>query len=378
MIDWEGKLSHVLINPSYSAARRETVKALIEEWGSPWEGHLWFATSGSSNQKWVGISKTAFLNSAKAVNQHVESTSSDCWLQALPRFHAGGLAIEARAYLTGAVVIPFSDHASRWDPVGFCEAVRFSGSTLSSLVPAQLYDLMRAGCAPPSSLRALIIGGGALPASLYTEACRAGWPVLPSYGLTECSSQVATAALGSWASGLPPVLQKLPHLQVCLKNRRFAFKGPSLFSVYLIEKQQAHPLIVDGKEDGWFVSEDVGEILGEQILPKGRVDSLLKIGGESVDFFQLELRLQELRAALGIEADLALVSVPDLRLGEVIGLAHTGCPCSVREHLIELFNQHVLPFERIRVVQELARIPRSPLQKLIRNELREAFTKQSY
>ena len=40
-------------------------------------------------------------------------------------------------------------------------------------------------------------GGGALDPSLYKQARDLGWPLLPSYGLTECGSQVATASLSS-------------------------------------------------------------------------------------------------------------------------------------------------------------------------------------
>ena len=63
----------------------------------------------------------------------------------------------------------------------------------SSLVPAQVLDLVRAGLRPPPVLRAIVVGGGAISAELYRDARALGWPVLPSYGMTECCSQIATA-----------------------------------------------------------------------------------------------------------------------------------------------------------------------------------------
>ena len=132
----------------------------------------------------------------------------DVWAHALPVFHVGGLGILARAHLAGARVVAAIQ--KRWDPAAFLEAVEPSGATLSALVPSQLHDLVEAGLESPPSLRAVVIGGARLEPSLYRAARQRGWPCLPSYGLTETCSQVATASLASLSGDVHP--ERLPVL----------------------------------------------------------------------------------------------------------------------------------------------------------------------
>ena len=67
-----------------------------------------------------------------------------------------------------------------------------------SLVPAQLARLLDAAgdAPPPPSLRAVLLGGGPIPPALVTRAVRAGWPVVPTYGLSETGSGATALATG--------------------------------------------------------------------------------------------------------------------------------------------------------------------------------------
>ncbi|HEX2751219.1 MAG TPA: AMP-binding protein, partial [Verrucomicrobiales bacterium] len=169
-------------------------------------GCLLFATSGSTGTPaLICLTRQAMLANAAAVNAWLDSSRSDIWLRSLPLFHVGGMSIHARAFLSGAQVVCDDE---KWDPDRFVRILEKNGVTLTSLVPAQVHDLAAAGHPAPSSLRAVIVGGGALPGGLWKEARHLGWPLLPSYGLTEASSQVATARPGD--ETLPPRLELLP------------------------------------------------------------------------------------------------------------------------------------------------------------------------
>ncbi|MFZ4768005.1 MAG: AMP-binding protein, partial [Roseimicrobium sp.] len=66
-------------------------------------GLLFFQTSGSEGvPKWVGLSRAAFLASARAVNAHLQATARDRWSIVLPLRHVGGFAILARCSAAGA------------------------------------------------------------------------------------------------------------------------------------------------------------------------------------------------------------------------------------------------------------------------------------
>lgn len=365
-MNWHSQSSHILLNPQYSSTQQVQYNKIVEKASSLFPGHIWLSTSGSSSPKWVGLSKQAILSSAQAINEHLASDAKDIWIHALPEFHVGGLGIRARSYISGASVADYkSTHPGKWNARSFYQFLQDSKGTLTALVPAQLHDLIQQGFVGPAHLRALIIGGGGLSSDVYLEAVKLGWKVLPSYGLTECASQVATAELGSWDRGEYPPLKILSHISVEEGGGRLKFKGQALLSTYVFCDEDKITFF-DPKEDGWFSSEDRGLVKGDQLYPQGRCDQVIKIGGESVDLAQLETRLQSIKST---NDDMALVAYPDARLGCVIHLAVAGLVAETVQGVVELFNQQVLPFERIREVHYVEKIPRSALSKVLKGEL---------
>lgn len=345
MIDWMSAESHLLLSPRMPSGERARLESLRRS-APDLPAHVWLATSGTTGTlKLVALSKRAMLASAESVNRRLESGKEDRWCCVLPTFHVGGLAIHARAHLSGASVVTLD-----WNPARFAR----QRMTLTSLVPAQLRDLVVDNLRPPESLRAVVIGAGALSDDLYARAQALGWPVLPSYGMTECCSQIATARHGS------PELVLLPHLRARVEDDgRLAFAGSSLLTGYATESG-----FIDPKSDGWFVSDDTGRIEGDIIRVDSRASEFVKIGGESVDLRRLDAILDAVRGDL----DAAVFPVTDERLGFVIHLASTAEDPS---DIVEAFNARVFPFEQIRAVHQLATIPRGPLGKLLREQLRE-------
>lgn len=330
-IDWLSDESHVLLNPRMPEEERRRLESFVVDL----PGHVWLSTSGTTGAlKLTALSKRALLASAAAVNRHLQSDANDLWRCVLPTFHVGGLGIYARAFLSGARVVGDS-----WD-----------GVTLASLVPAQVIDLVRDRIAPPRSLRAVVVGGGALSGDLYGRARELGWPLLPSYGMTECCSQVATATIDS------PELVLLDHIEARVESDgRLALRSEALLTGYASEEG-----FVDPKVDGWFVTEDIAMLDGRVLRVQGRRGDFVKVGGESVDLS----RLDRILADLG--ADAAVVAVPDERLGHVIALAVASGDADA---IASAFNERVFPFERVRRIIRVSAIPRTPLGKIMRARL---------
>ncbi|MBA3722391.1 MAG: AMP-binding protein [Parachlamydiaceae bacterium] len=368
MIDWNSDESEILINPRCTVEDQLQYKKIL---GSTkyLSSHIWVSTSGSTSVKWVGLSKKAILASAQAVNFHLNSDSKDIWIHALPNFHVGGLGIWARGYLSGSLVIDFKNQPSyKWHASDFYQYLIEKKGTLTALVPTQLHDLIQLGLKSPPALRAVIIGGGSLGSDIYFKAIELGWKVLPSYGMTECASQVATAELGSWEKNECPLYKVLKHVSVDQDpTGRLRFKGESLLSLYALCVNDKIELI-DPKLDGWFVSEDRGSVEGTYLTVAGRFDHMIKIGGESVELGKLEELLQKIRRESLIEFDVTLVTPKDVRLGHSIHLVVTG---SIKqgEIVMNQFNNRVLPFERIRATHCVSMIPRSSLGKVLKNDL---------
>jgi len=345
MIDFTSSESHLLLNPRLPEEDRRALEAIYA--GAPQlPAHVWIATSGSTGGwKLVALSKEALLASAAAVNRRLGVRGGESWCCVLPTFHVGGLGIRARASISDGRVIELS-----WDPHAFAE----TPAAFSSLVPAQVVDLVRAGLRAPGALQAIVVGGGAMPAELYRDARALGWPVLPSYGMTECCSQIATATHDG------PELILLDHLDARMEpDGRLAFAGSSLLTGYATFNNG----FADPKVDGWFLSDDLGAVEGRVLRIEGRAGDVIKIGGELVNLRRLDRILEEV--AGGVDA--ALVALPDARLGFVIHLAVAGDPRTIREE----FDRRVAPFERIRGVHRVGAIPRSALGKLLRKKLAE-------
>jgi o-succinylbenzoate---CoA ligase len=352
--------------------------------------HFWLATSGSTAQskgeiKWVSLSIPAVLAAAQGVNTHLAVSETDFWLHALPFFHVGGLGILARAHLSGSkwkdALIVQKDGFRQWEPHHFYQRAVETEATLSALVPTQVYDLLKLGYKSPTTLRAIIVGGAALSVELYNEARASGWKLLPSYGLTECCAQVATASLSSLRSDKAveqlPGLKILPHVQIRteknISGAPLQMRGSSLLSGYAFLREGGKPdVFVDPKVDGWYQSEDLGEIKSGSLVVAGRNTDFVKVGGESVDLTRLNGIFEKLKVDLKPNVDLVITAIPDSRLGHYIaGIyegSHPECPVPVQE-FFDQFNKMVLPFERVRSIHGIKKIPRSPLQKLLKAEL---------
>lgn len=331
VIDFTSRESHLLLNPRMPASEREALERIVPTL----EGHVFVATSGSTGaQKLIALSKAAVLASAEAVNRRLDARVSDIWCAVLPAFHVGGLGIHARATLSGSRVI-----SMEWDPRRFAA----THATLASLVPTQMYDLVTAQRRPRSSLRAVLVGGGAFDRELRSRAEELGWPVLATYGMSECASTVAIEE------------ELLSHLQARREeDGRLSFRGASLLTAYVTPRG-----LDDPKHEGWFTSEDLGEVEGRLVRVFGRTADFVKIGGESVDLRRLDAILRE------ITDEAAVVAVPDERLGFVIHLAVAGDA----DRIAAAFDERVLPFERARRVHRVEAIPRSSLGKVQRGEL---------
>lgn len=363
---WDTTETEVLLNPRMPD---ETRARLLKAQASlpTLTAHVWLTTSGSSGLKWVALSKAALLASAAAVNTHLEATRADSWVLPLPLFHAGGLGILARAHLSGATVHQWGGGEAKWEAQAFQAFLADTGAALTSLVPTQLHDLVQTGLPCPPTLRAVVIGGGALNIDLARAARALGWPALPSYGLSECCSQVATARPSPPAlmEDNPPLIL-LPHITARAgDDGRLQIKSQALLTGYGLVNDDGAARFVDPKEDGWFLTEDRGGVTGDVLTIAGRIGDFVKIGGESVDVARLS-RLWERQNV----PDTVLVAVPDTRLGAAIHLAAAGdISNAALSDAVRAYNAEVLPFERVQRQHRLESIPRSPLGKLLRTAL---------
>ncbi|MEK7951216.1 AMP-binding protein [Luteolibacter soli] len=325
-------------------------------------GLVFFRTSGSTGTpKWIGLSRRSLLVSAAAVNRHLDVSASSCWALALPVDHVGGFGVAARVFESGCRLVEFG---RKWNAAEFAAWLASSGGTHLSLVPTQVHDLVAAGLRAPESLRAIVVGGGALAEATGRAARDLGWPVLASYGMTETCSQVATQGLellDSSYHSLPIAL--LPCWEACVDDDgRILLKGEALFSGMLVSGEDGWKY--EERRSEWHVTSDSGRIEGRDVFLTGRADTHVKILGELVDPVAVETEL----LALSSRRDFAVVAVADERAGNRLVLVHEGDAEGLSE-AVDAYHLACPGFRRISGCLAVGRIARSPLGKTLRKEL---------
>jgi O-succinylbenzoic acid--CoA ligase len=257
-------------------------------------------TSGTSGGPKVAVTALeAHVACARAAARFFDLGPGDTWLLSLPLHHVGGLAVLMRTLVSGAVLaVPAPGESLA------ASLVRL-GATHVSLVDTQLRRLLRddAGQAALRRLRAVLVGGGPLPAALRTAALDAGVALVVSYGSTETTAFVA-------ATGEPDIVRRphsagrpLPHRTVeVLADGEILVGGEGLLRGYL-----AGGDIVDPRDErGFLATGDRGRIDEDGVLyVEGRRDRMFVSGGENVQPEAIEaalLALPGITAACVVDA----------------------------------------------------------------------------
>lgn len=321
----------------------------------PADTALIISTSGSEGEAKAVLLSTANLASAAlAANRRLPLTAGDCWLACLPLYHIGGQSILWRCAQAGASVLLHE---------GF-DAQRVAGALTAypvshiSLVPAMLARLLDQKIKPPASLRHAIIGGAALSLTLFERARAAGWPLNPSYGMSESSAQIATwtPADGEWHEGL--VGQALPGNEISLSDDgRIRIRGAQIMRGYL-----GAPHLADG---AWFTTGDLGKIDAKtRLTVTGRADDMLISGGCNVHPAEVESCLAGCPGVL----DVAVTGIPDAVWGDLVAALVVGnaSPAEITRWCTARLPSAALP----RRIVQLRELPRNSAGKLERASLR--------
>jgi o-succinylbenzoate---CoA ligase len=328
-------------------------------------------TSGTTAEpKGVILSSAALQASADAWLAVLPPATG--WLLALGLGHVAGLGVVWRA-VAQRVPVRIDGRA---DPAGLMAASIAGargapGVSHVSLVPAQLVRLLdHVGDAPPpSSLRAVLLGGGAIDPALVTRVLAAGWPVIPTYGLSEAGSGVT--ALPSDEACLAPSSagRALPGVEVSIDEPgadgvgEIVVRTPAAFSGYL----DAPP-----HDPGAPIrTGDLGRLdeAGRLYVVDRRTDRIVR-GGENLSPSEIEAVL----VAHPAIADAAVVGRPDPVFGQVPvavvalrpGVAHPGA-AALAAHCRATLAGFKVPVSFVRI----ASLPRTSGGKLRRQAVRE-------
>lgn len=355
----------LLVHPRLTAPERERLVGALAGVTAPPGTLAVVPTSGTTGRpRAAALGRDAVVASAHASAARLGFCDDDRWLLAMPLAHVGGLSILVRCLLARAAVVLAPP---RFEPAAIAAAIERDRVTLASFVPVMLARLLDAGWRPPAHLRAVLLGGDAAPAALIDRAARAGVPALPTYGLTEACSQVATVPPGlppspAWGVGPPLDGWELRFAP----GGRVQLRGPALFSGYLGE-----PSPFD--DGGWFDTGDLGALdAAGRLHILGRATDLIVTGGENVHPAEVEPVLAELP---GVRA-VGVVGVPDPTWGQVVAAAIVAdAPEAVRRDLPAHAEARLAAHRRPRQIVFVPELPLTATGKLDRRALARALAR---
>jgi len=298
-------------------------------------------TSGSSGQaKIVRLSHQALVAAATAHAMALPWTPDDAWVLTLPVAHIGGLSVLTRALFARRPVILTG---ARFDTAATLRAFEQHRGTLLSVVPTMLRRLLHEP-APPS-LRAVLLGGAATDPSLLAQARAQGWPVLPTYGMSETCAQACTQRLDDMAPD--GVGSPMPGVSIRVRESQIEVSGPTLTLGYLGEPDL---------EEAWFRTGDLGRWDSHGHLHVlGRADARIITGGENVDPLEVEAALLTHPAV----EEAVVFGRPDPEWGAAVVavvVAQPFEPRAIREHLGRRLARfkHPKQIERVQTLPRLA------------------------
>lgn len=314
-------------------------------------------TSGTTGRpKAVRLTPANFHASATASAFRLGVLPTDRWLHPLPTYHMGGLSIPIRTTIYGTTAVV----QSGFDAAAVLRAMADHDVTGVSLVPTMVRRLLDAGDVP-DTLRFALVGGAPSPPELVTRARRRGVPIHPTYGMTETTSQIATATPAEVDDDPATVGRPLVSVDLAVLDDdgaplpagevgRIAVSGGSVSPGYLDDETD------DSREDGRFLTGDVGyRDAAGKLFVLGRASDRIVTGGENVAPAEVERAI----AAHPAVVEAAVVGLPDPEWGErVSALVVVDDPVDA-DDLRSFLADRLAGFKRPRTIAFADELPRT-------------------
>ena len=317
----------------------------------------------------------ANIKQMEGLNYFFESDTLIC---VLPLFHIYGLVVVLNMGLyTGSTIVTMP----RFDLEGFLKAIQDYNVTLAHIVPPIVLKLSKESVVDNykvDQLRTIFCGAAPLGEDL-TLACmeRLGCQIRQGYGMTETSPV-------THSSPAPPMDIKYGSVGVCAPNTEcrivsletgenlgpmergeVCVRGPQVMKGYL-KQPEATAQTIDA--EGWLHTGDIGYADADgHFFIVDRAKELIKYKGFQVPPAELEAILLTHPAI----ADAAVIPCPDDEAGEVPKAIVVLKEPTAAEDIIGFVSERVAPHKRIRYVEFLEQIPKSPSGKILRRVLVE-------
>ncbi|MBV9603668.1 MAG: AMP-binding protein [Solirubrobacterales bacterium] len=332
----------------------------------------------------TGLPKGVMLShrnlAANVLQTHASQTVSkdDVVLAVLPFFHIYGMTVTMNYCLwAGATIVS----SRRFDADALPATLQDYGITRLYAVPPIILGLAKRedlDCYGLSRLRGVLSGAAPLDAdTAQLCASRIGCRVTQGYGMTELSP--CTHLTPPDDPAVPPasIGPALPSTECKIVNPvsgepvgvghagELCVRGPQVMLGYLGNDDATRSMIDD---EGFLHTGDLATVdESGYYYVLDRLKELIKFKGFQIAPAELEAVLVGHDSVI----DAAVIGVPDPEAGEVPkALVVTNRPMAEAD-ILAYVAERVAPHKRVRVIEFVDAIPKSPSGKLLRGQLRE-------
>ena len=282
---------------------------------------LLVATSGSTGTpKEIGITSAALLASANASNKYLGAVRGNTWSLLLPLTHIAGINVLVRAMQLETAPIDLRNHVGEYPHADF-----------TAIVPTQLFNALNENSdllAHLKGAKAVLVGGAALSQELRAQGIAAGINIVTTYGMSETSGGCVYNA------------EPLDGVAIELtENGQIKISGPVLADVK--------------KENGWFVTQDLGKIVDGKLQVIGRVDDVIISGGENISLRAVESEINKKFPNLQVAA----FATSDSKWGQVLHVAAQTNDESIKEQIMNLVAQSIGNYAKPKSIVLVDKLP---------------------
>jgi acyl-CoA synthetase (AMP-forming)/AMP-acid ligase II len=299
-------------------------------------------------------------------------TSDDVFAAVLPFFHIYGFTIIlSMAMVHGATVVTLP----RYDHDAHLRMIAEHRVTRTFMAPPMVLGLANSGGGDHdlSSLRYGICGAAPLDTAVSSRAeAVLGCPIRQGYGMTEASPGITLVPedgfrdvpAGSVGTLLPSTEVRLvdPATGEDAAEGELWVRGPQVMAGYLNNPEATATTVV---EDGWLRTGDIARIDGDIFWIVDRLKELIKYKGYQVAPAELEALLLTHPDVL----DAAVVGVPHAEGGEAPKAFVVSAVPTDPNTLMAWVAERVAPYKKVRSVEFIDAIPKSPSGKILRRLL---------
>lgn len=333
----------------------------------------------------TGLPKGVMLSHRNLVANILQTDGSDHYahdrdttVAFLPFFHIYGLVVISLLGLwSGATIVVMP----KFEVDAYLDLVERHRATLLHVVPPVVVALAKhpsVGRRDFSSIRKLFSGAAPLGADAIEQCTRRiGCILQQGYGLTETSPATHTSRVdparikyGSIGPPVPNTECRVVDPTTCRdvppgQDGEIWIRGPQVMKGYFKRPDETRDTLDD---EGWLHTGDIGHADDEgDFFVVDRLKELIKYKGMQVPPAELEAVLLSHPSV----ADAAVVALKDPDVCEIPRAFVVLKAPATADELMEYVAQRVAPFKKVRRVDFIDAIPKSPSGKILRRLLRD-------